>query len=444
MSSLIIRNAKIFNRGKEFSGDILVSGKRIERIAPSIDANADREIDASGKWVLPGIIDDQVHFREPGLTHKANIFTESTAALAGGVTSFMEMPNTKPPAVTLEELESKYAIAAEHSLPNYSFYIGATNDNLETVLKADPKKVCGIKVFMGSSTGNMLVDDTATLEGLFSKAHMLIATHCEDENTIRQNTEAALAEYGDEIPMEMHPVIRSRRACILSSSKAIELARRYGTRLHILHISTADEVSLFDHDIPLEKKRITSEACVHHLTFASGDYRTLGGKIKCNPAIKDDADRAAIMAGVRDHHIDVIATDHAPHTMAEKDNKYMDCPSGLPLVQHTLDLMMHHVQQGRISLQEVVHKMCHAPAICFQVEDRGFLDEGAFADIIIYDPEHHWEVNKSNILYKCGWSPLEGWRFRGKVETTIVSGHVAFNKGVFDRSRQGMRLTFDR
>lgn len=444
MSTLIIRNATIFNRGTESTGDILVVDKRIERIAPSIDAAADRELDASGKWVLPGIIDDQVHFREPGLTHKANIFTESTAALAGGVTAFMEMPNTKPPADTLEKLEEKYAIAAQHSLPNYSFYIGATNDNLETVLQADPLKICGIKVFMGSSTGNMLVDDTATLEGLFSKAHMLIATHCEDEATIRANTQAAIEKYGADIPMGMHPVIRSREACILSSTKAIGLARKHGTRLHILHISTAEEVGLFDHETPLADKRITSEACVHHLTFAHEDYRVLGGKIKCNPAIKDSADREAIMLGVRDHHIDVIATDHAPHTAEEKDNPYSTCPSGLPLVQHTLDLMVEAVQKGRITLHEVIHKMCHAPAICFQVSDRGFLDEGYFADMVIYDPELHWEVSKASLLYKCGWSPLEGRRFRGKVESTIVNGHVAYHKGIFDRSQTGMRLAFDR
>jgi len=444
MPSLIIRNATIINRGKRFDGDIFIQNGRIEKIAGSIDVQADREMDVLGKWILPGIIDDQVHFREPGLTHKANIFTESTAALAGGVTAFMEMPNTNPPSTTLEALEAKYEIASRSSLPNYSFYVGASNDNLDTVLKADASRICGIKVFMGSSTGNMLVDDTKTLEGLFSKAHMLIATHCEDEATIRANTALAKEKYGDAIPMTEHPIIRNRQACILSSSKAIELAKKYDTRLHILHISTADEVALFDNETPLAKKRITSEACVHHLFFSDEDYKLLGGRIKCNPAIKTSNDRDAIMEGVLDHHIDVIATDHAPHTIEEKDNPYLNCPSGLPLVQHTLDLMMNHVQNGTLSLEQLVDKMCHAPAICFQIEDRGYLDEGYFADMVIYDPQHQWEVNKSNLLYKCGWSPLEGRRFNGKVEATIVNGHVAYQKGIFDRSQMGMRITFNR
>jgi dihydroorotase len=444
MASLIIRNATIINRNTQTEGDIFVKNGRIEKVSSGIDSKAEKEIDAAGKIVMPGIIDDQVHFREPGLTHKANIFTEATAAVAGGVTAFMEMPNTKPTSTTLEALEAKYEIASKNSLPNYSFYIGATNDNLETVLQADTSRICGIKVFMGSSTGNMLVDDTKTLEGLFSKGHMLIATHCEDETTIRKNVEIAKEKYGQDIPMTEHPIIRNREACILSSSKAIELAKRYGTRLHILHISTADEVALFDHKKPLVNKLITSEACVHHLSFADEDYKTLGGKIKCNPAIKTANDRDAILKGVLDHHIDVIATDHAPHTWEEKNNKYLNCPSGLPLVQHTLDLMMQHVRKGKISLKQMVDKMCHAPAICFQIKERGYLDEGNFADIVIYNPNHHWEVNKSNLLYKCGWSPLEGRRFHGKVETTIVNGHIAYHKGIFDRSQMGMRMTFAR
>ena len=444
MPNTIIRNAKLINRGETKEVDILIKNRRIEKISGSIEENADVQIDAKGKWVMPGIIDDQVHFREPGLTQKADIFTESTAALAGGTTTFMEMPNTKPPAVTIKKLEEKYAIAAKFSLPNYSFFMGASNENLDEVLKADIKTICGIKVFMGSSTGNMLVDDRKTLDGIFSRAHMLVATHCEDEATIRANMKVAIEKYGDDIPIEMHPVIRSREACIKSSSLAIELAKKYGTRLHILHISTAEEVQLFDSNTPLKEKRITSEACVHHLTFCDEDYKTLGTQIKCNPAIKSATDRAAIMAGVLDNHIDIIATDHAPHLWSEKENSYTSSPSGLPLVQHSLDLMMRHVRNGILNKEQMVEKMCHAPADCFQIAERGYADEGMYADLMIYDPEYSWKINKSNVLYKCGWSPLENWNIMGKVTHTFVNGFLAYRNGIFDRSQLGERITFHR
>ncbi len=443
MATTIIKNGLIINRGESVIGDLLIKNDRIDRVGGIIDQKADVEIDASGNWVIPGIIDDQVHFREPGLTHKANIFTESTAAVAGGTTTFMEMPNVKPPSVTQEALEAKYQIGARDSLANYSFFVGATNDNLEEVLKTNPANVCGIKIFMGSSTGNMLVDNQQTLENLFSKAHMLIATHCEDEATVRANTAKAYEKYGEDVPMHLHPVIRSREGCYISSSMAVEMAKRFNTRLHILHISTADEIALFDATTPLREKRITAEACVHHLTFNSDDYHSLGGLIKCNPAIKDEADRQAIFQAVLDNHIDIIATDHAPHTWEEKQNNYANCPSGLPLVQHSLNLMMLHEKAGRISREKMVEKMCHAPADCFRVKDRGFLDEGKFADVVIIDPDQNWTVQKSNILHKCGWSPLEGRQMHGKVLTTLINGHIAYNKGTFDRSRNGMRLEFE-
>lgn len=443
MSTILIKNAQVVNRGKIFHSDILVKNGRIEKIDSSINVNADREIDATGKYVLPGIIDDQVHFREPGLTHKSDLYTEPRAAVAGGVTSFMEMPNTKPPAVTQELLQNKYDIAAQKSLANYSFFMGATNDNLEEVLKTDAENVCGVKIFMGSSTGNMLVDNRKTLEGLFSEVPMLMATHCEDEVTIRKNTEHYKAIHGDNIPIELHPIIRSVEGCYLSSSMAIELAKKYNSRLHILHISTADELDLFRNDIPLMEKRITSEVCVHHLYFNSLDYEKYGTQIKCNPAIKAPHHQEALFPALLDNRLDIIATDHAPHTWDEKSNSYFQAPSGVPLIQHTLNVMLEFYQQGKITLERIVEKMCHAPAECFRIRDRGFVEEGNWADLIIVDLEKEWTVEKSNVHYKCNWSPFENHTFKGNIETTIVSGHIAYENGEFFEGKKGERMQFD-
>jgi dihydroorotase len=438
----IFKNARIVNRGEIISADLLVRNGFIEKVGGIIEAAGAREINAEGKLLLPGIIDDQVHFREPGLTHKANIYTESRAAVAGGTTSFMEMPNTKPPALTQELLEDKYRIGAATALANYSFFMGAGNDNLEEVLRTDPKSVCGVKVFMGSSTGNMLVDDEATLHGLFSKVPMLIATHCEDEATIRANTEIYREKYGEDIPVEAHPLIRNVEGCYRSSSMAVALAKEHNTRLHILHISTADELELFRNDIPLTEKRITSEVCVHHLYFNSDQYATLGTQIKCNPAVKDAHHQQALFPALLDNRLDIIATDHAPHTWAEKQGKYFDAPSGVPLVQHSLNVMLEFHQKGMITLERIVEKMCHAPAICFEIDRRGYLDEGYWADIILLDPEKSWTVDKSNIHYKCGWSPFEGHTFKGQVEATMVSGHLAYRNGQFDEGKMGERMMF--
>ena len=442
MPSLLIKNAQIVNRGQITFGDIFVRDGIIEQSGGTIDRAADRTMDAGGLYALPGIIDDQVHFREPGLTHKATIHSESRAAVVGGVTSFMEMPNVNPPTLTQALLEEKYQIGARTSLANYSFYMGASNDNLEEVLRTDPRSVCGIKVFMGSSTGNMLVDDERTLDALFAKAPMLIATHCEDEAIIRARSAAARAEYGDDVPIGEHPKIRSVQACYRSSSMAVELAKRHHTRLHILHITTQEEIGLFRNDIPLKDKRITAEVCVHHLYFNSDDYAQLGTKIKCNPAIKAEEHRAALLPALLDDHFDVVATDHAPHTLAEKNGKYFDAPSGLPLVQHPLNLMLEFYHRGQISLEKIVEKMCHAPSICYQIDRRGYLDEGFYADIVLVDLHEEWMVDKSNILYKCGWSPLEGHTFRGQVKHTVVSGHVAYSDGRLNEERMGERLYF--
>ena len=444
MDNVIIKNAKIVNRGKIIEGDILIKKDRIEKIGGIVDEHSLMTIDATNKWVIPGIIDDQVHFREPGMTYKADIASEARAAVAGGVTSFMEMPNTKPPALTQDLLEDKYQIAANSSLANYSFFMGVSNDNYDEAVRTDPKSVCGLKIFMGSSTGNMLVDNDLVLEKIFANSPMLIATHCEDEQTIKNNLEKAIAKYGDDIPFNYHPVIRSSEGCYISSSKAIELAKKTGARLHILHISTAGEVNLFSNDHPLKQKKITSEVCVHHLSFDQRQYDTLGAQIKCNPAIKSLDDQEELWKGLLDDRLDIIATDHAPHTWEEKANKYLSAPSGLPLVQHALDIMLAHKKAGKISIENIVRKMCHAPADCFQILERGYLDEGCFADVVIVDPESNWEVNKSNIHYKCGWSPLEGRSFESKVETTIVSGHVAYHQGIFYEDIKGKRLTFDR
>lgn len=440
----LIKNARIVNRGTITAGDILIKGQRIEKIAPSISHPSAKIIDARGQLAIPGIIDDQVHFREPGLTHKGEIYTEARAAVAGGTTSFMEMPNVKPATLTQELLEAKYQRAAQCALANYSFYMGASNDNVEEVLRTDPRTVCGVKIFMGSSTGNMLVDNEKTLDNLFSKVPMLIATHCEDEATIRANLAVAKAQYGDDIPVEMHPIIRSVEGCYKSSSMAVDLAKKHGTRLHILHISTKDELELFRNDIPLKEKRITAEVCVHHLFFNSDQYAEKGVRIKWNPAVKAPVHQEALLPALLADKLDVIATDHAPHLPSEKANSYLSCPSGGPLVQHALNVMLDFYHRGAISLEKIVEKMCHAPADCYQVAERGYLDEGYFADIALVDENHNWTVDSDNILYKCGWSPFEGHTFKGKVNTTIVSGHLAYHDGQFDESQWGQRLHFNR
>ncbi len=445
MNTILILNAKIVNEGKVFEGDVFVRGQTIEKIGNNLQSqSAGQVIDAKGKILLPGVIDDQVHFREPGLTHKGTIYTESRAAVAGGVTSFMEMPNTVPPTFTQELLEQKYQIASRTSLANYSFFIGASNDNLEEVLKTDTRKVCGLKIFMGSSTGNLLVDDPKLLEGFFSRFPSLIATHCEDEPTIRKNLEDYRAKYGEDLPAQYHPLIRSEKVCYKSSSFAVELAKKHGTRLHILHISTAKETSLFDNSIPLEKKRITAEACIHHLWFNEKDYDRLGMLIKWNPAIKKISDQQALLAAVLDNRIDVIATDHAPHTLEEKKNTYFKTPAGGPLIQHSLVAMLEFYHQKKISLEKIVEKMCHNPAIAFRINKRGFIREGYFADLVLADLDRPWVVRKENILAKCGWSPFEGTTFQSAITHALISGHVAFANGQLDDRNLGQRLEFDR
>jgi dihydroorotase len=446
MKSILIKNGQIINRGKIEAKDILIKNGFIERIDNQIDTNADTIIDATNKYVMPGIIDDQVHFREPGLTHKANIKSEARAAVAGGVTSFMEMPNVNPPSVTQPLLAEKYQIGAANSLANYSFFMGATNDNLDEVLRTNPRNVCGIKAFMGSSTGNMLVDNPVTLEQLFSQCPMLIATHCEDEATVRHNTElwkAKLAASGATATAALHPIIRNVDACYISSSFAAGLAKKHNTRLHILHLTTEKELSLFTNEIPLSKKRITAEVCVHHLYFNDSQYNELGNLIKCNPAIKSKADQNALLKALLDDRLDIIATDHAPHTWEEKQQPYFAAPSGLPLVQHTLNVMLSFYFDGKISLEKIVEKMCHAPADCFNVEKRGYLDEGNWADMIVVDLDKTITVSKENILYKCAWSPLEGQILRGSIDATIVSGHLAYENGQFFEDKMGERLLFD-
>lgn len=445
MKTTLILNANIVNEGKVFQGDVLINGERIERIDKNLSSlTADVLIDAKGQYLLPGAIDDQVHFREPGLTHKANISSESHAAVAGGITSFMEMPNTSPPTFTQALLEDKYTIASHASLANYSFFIGASNDNLEEVMKTDNNSVCGLKIFMGSSTGNLLVDNPKTLEDFFSRFPSLIATHCEDEQTIRKNLEAAKARFGEEVPMKEHPLIRSEEACYLSSSMAVALAKKHGTKLHILHISTAKEIALFDNTLPLAKKKITAEACVHHLWFNDRDYDRLGTLIKWNPAIKTAQDQQAILQGVLNNHIDVIATDHAPHLWEEKQNTYFKAPSGGPLVQHSVVALLEMYHLGKIGLERVVEKMSHNPAILFQIKERGFIREGYFADLVLADLAKPWTVSKDNVLAKCGWSPFEGQRFQSTITHTFVSGHLAYEKGMFSHEHMGKRLLFDR
>jgi len=444
MNSTLITNAQLVNEGKVIEGDVLIRGNRIEKIGNGLSAPNATVINANGNLLFPGVIDDQVHFREPGLTHKATIYTESRAAVAGGVTSFMEMPNTVPPAFTQSLLADKYQIASQSSLANYSFFMGASHDNLEEVMKTDIKNVCGLKIFMGSTTGNLLVDDPKILEGFYSRFPAIIATHCEDEPTIRKNTADFKERYGETMPVKYHPAIRSTEACIKSSSFAIELAKKHGTRLHILHISTAPETKLFDNSIPLAQKKITSEACIHHLWFNDADYERLGMLIKWNPAIKTAADQQEILRAVLDDRIDVIATDHAPHTLEEKKNNYFQAPAGGPLVQHSLVAMLEFYHQKKISLEKIVQKMAHNPAILFQIENRGYIREGYFADLVLVNPNQPWQVQKANILAKCGWSPFEGTTFKSSVTHTWVSGHLAYALGEFDESRKGERLTFAR
>lgn len=444
MPTVILRQAEIVNEGRRFRADVLLRAGRIERIG-NIPAGtrADQEYDLTGKLLLPGLIDDQVHFREPGLTHKACIASEARAAVAGGVTSFMEMPNTNPPATTHEELEKKYAIGAATSVANYSFFFGATNTNLDAVKAVDPRKVCGVKVFMGSSTGDMLVDAAATLEGIFRHSPTLIATHCEDTPRIKAAEAAAKAKWGEDVPAGEHPRIRDAEACYASSSMAAELARRHDARLHILHITTAKELSLFS-AAPLKGKRLTAEACVHHLWFAEEDYARLGHRIKCNPAIKTAADRAAVRAAVAAGVIDVIATDHAPHTREEKAQPYFKAPSGLPLVQHSLQVLLDLVAQGVLTLETAVERACHAPAVLFGIEGRGFIREGCWADLVVVDPRKPHVVSAANVHYQCGWSPLEGHAFGSTIERTFVNGVCVFEDGkVRADAPKGMRLSFD-
>ncbi|MDP4680942.1 MAG: dihydroorotase [Cyclobacteriaceae bacterium] len=444
MATTLIKNAKVVNEGKVFESDVLISGRFIERVDSNISHPTAHVVEANGKFLIPGAIDDQVHFREPGLTHKAEIYTESKAAVAGGITSFMEMPNTVPNALTQELLEDKYQIAAKSSLANYSFYMGVSNDNIEEVLKTNKNNVCGIKVFMGSSTGNMLVDDEATIENLFSKAEMLVAAHCEDEATIKANLEHFKEKYGNDIPFDRHPIIRSDEACYISSSRAVGLAKKYGTKFHVLHISTEKEIELFENNIPLKDKLVTSEACIHHMWFSEEDYDKKGTFIKWNPAVKKATDRSAVFNGVLNDNIDVIATDHAPHTIAEKQNKYLDAPSGGPLVQHAIPSMMEFYLDGKITIEKIVEKMCHNPAILFEIEKRGYIREGYYADLALVDSNSPWIVAKDNILYKCGWSPFEGQTFRSKITNTFISGHHAYQTGKFNESVSGMRLEFER
>jgi dihydroorotase len=444
MSSILIKAATIVNEGRQFVADILVNNGIIERIDAHIDVIADQELNAEGLHLLPGCIDDQVHFREPGLTYKAEMYTEARAAVAGGITSFMEMPNTVPNTLTQQLLQDKYDIAAQRSLANYSFYMGASNDNLEEVLKTDIRNVCGVKVFMGSSTGNMLVDNPRTLENLFSQSPMLIAAHCEDEQTIRNNMAHYKELLGDEITIAYHPKIRSAEACYLSSSMAVQLAKQHGARLHILHISTAKETELFDNTIPLKDKRITAEACVHHLWFSEEDYATKGNLIKWNPAVKTKADRDGILQAVLEGRIDVIATDHAPHTMAEKDQPYLQAPSGGPLVQHALPALLALHQQGKITLAQIAEKTAHNVATCFQLEKRGFIREGYWADMVLVNLNQPWEARANNALYKCGWSPFDGTTFPSSIVHTLVSGNLVYSNGNFNETIKGQRLTFNR
>lgn len=447
MSNYLIKNALIINENQKFIGNVLVKNQRIDQVSQDPINHVPKStmiIDAKGKWLLPGVIDDQVHFRDPGLTHKGDLYTESRAAVAGGITSFMEMPNTNPQTISIKELKNKFNLAAEKSLANHSFYIGATNDNLAELKKVSRKLTCGIKIFMGSSTGNMLVNNPDSLNDIFSITDLPIAVHCEDETTIQTNLARYKEEYGEDIPIEFHPHIRSREACLKSSSFAVELAKQHGTRLHIIHLSTADELALFSNSEHHTDKRITSEVCIHHLWFDDHDYHEKGTHIKWNPAIKSADDRMALIQAVKDGRIDVIATDHAPHTQEEKDNVYTQAPSGGPMVQHALIAMLELVHQEIFTLEEVVLKMCHTPADLFSVKERGYIREGYYADLVLVDPGDAWTINKSNLYYKCGWSPLEGVTMNSRVTHTFVNGHLAYDHGIFDDSRLGRALEFNR
>ncbi|MBK0371072.1 dihydroorotase [Flavobacterium agrisoli] len=446
MNRILIKNAKIVNEGVIFEGDLLIEDEVIVEISESISAKSSEctIIDAEGNYLIPGAIDDQVHFREPGLTHKGDIESESKAAVAGGITSFIEQPNTVPNAVTQEILEEKYQLAAQKSYANYSFMMGATNDNLDEVLKTNPKNVAGIKIFLGSSTGNMLVDNEATLEKIFSSTDMLIAVHCEDEQTIKDNLEKYKEEYGEDVPVTVHHLIRSAEACYLSSSKAIALAQRTGARLHIFHLSTAREMELFTNKIPLEEKKITAEVCVHHLWFTNEDYATKGNFIKWNPAVKTTEDRDALWQALLDDRIDVIATDHAPHTKEEKKQKYLQAPSGGPLVQHAVVAMFEAYHKGKISIEKIVEKMAHNPAKIFKIEKRGFIKVGYYADLVLINTGMPWGVKPENILAKCGWSPFEGYTFKSRITHTFVNGKLVYNAFKVKDIRAGKRLLFDR
>lgn len=446
MNKLLIKDVQIVNEGTITSGDIYIEDGVIVEIEDTISVkNVDvHVIDGEGKYLLPGVIDDQVHFREPGLTHKATIATESAAAVAGGITSFVEMPNTNPQTTTIAKLEEKFAIAASSSHANYSFMFGGTNDNLDEILKVDKNSCAGLKLFLGSSTGNMLVDNPEVLEKIFSSTDFVISVHCEDEGTIRENLKTYKERYGDDIPMHFHPIIRSEEACYISSSKAIELAKKTGARLHVFHLSTAKELALFDNSIPLKDKKITAEVCVHHLWFSDEDYEAKGSRIKWNPAVKKASDRDALLAGLLDDRIDVIATDHAPHTIEEKDNVYTSAPSGGPLVQHALPALLEFYHQGKITLEKIVEKMCHNPAILFDIEKRGYIREGYKADLVMVDLNAPWTVQKENIRYKCGWSPFEGTTFKSRITHTFVNGNLAYKNFEVLEGRFGERLTFDR
>lgn len=445
----LIKNAFIVNEGSVFKGDVYIEGEIISQIsnqAIKIDLHNPniKVYDAEGLYLLPGVIDDQVHFRDPGLTYKGDLYTESKAAVAGGITSYMEMPNTIPNVLTQELLEEKYQTASKKSLANFSFYMGASNDNIEELVKTNPENVCGIKVFMGSSTGNMLVDNERALEEIFRKAPVLVAVHCEDESTIRRNNTLYFNKYGEDAPPEIHPLIRTEEACFLSTSKAVALAKKHNTRLHVLHLSTEKEMQLFDESVPIEKKRITAEVCIHHLWFSDKDYARKGNLIKWNPAIKKISDREGLMSSLLNDKIDVIATDHAPHSLEEKTKPYFQAPSGGPMVQHSLVAVLELCNQGKIALEKVVEKMCHNPAILFKVENRGYIREGYFADLVLVDLDKKWTVDKKGLFYKCGWSPMEGVKFSSKVRKTFVNGHLVYDNGKFNEELKGKRLKFNR
>ena len=446
MKRTIIKNAKIINEQKIFESDILIEGSFITKISESISPNFPNTkiIDAEGNFIIPGLIDDQVHFREPGLTHKGDIYSESRAAVAGGITSYFEMPNTKPSTTTTEQLKNKFDLAKDNSIANFSFMFGGTNSNLDEILKNNIKEIPAIKLFLGSSTGNMLVDDLDSLENIFSNVEIPIAVHCEDEKTVKENLKMHIENFGDDIPINYHPKIRSEEACFISSSMAVNLAKKTGARLHVFHLSTAKELELFSNQIPLSQKKITSEVCIHHLTFSDEDYDKFGSRIKWNPAIKTSNDREKLWEALNNDLIDVVATDHAPHTIYEKQNPYTSCPSGGPLVQHSLVSMLDGYHNEKITLENIVQKMCHNPAILFDIDKRGFIREGFYADLVIFDIKNPWKVSKDNLMYKCNWSPFENKSFRSRVLYTLVNGNIVFSNGKIIESAMGMKINFDR